>query len=318
MVKPLLLFLFLSLVMALPAAAQHAPARTVAVTFDDLPFTFRRGQYTATQPVAAQLADTIAAYDVPAIGFVNEGKLYVEEVLDTTRVALLRHWLGAGLDLGNHTFSHPDLHRIPLADFERDVVRGEAVTRRLLAEQGQALRFFRHPFLHTGRDLATKQALEAFLAERGVRVAPVTIDNSEWIFALAYDHAAKRGDAATLQRIATAYVAYMNEKFDYFERESEALFGRPIPHVLLLHANALNAHHFGALAAMMQRRGYTFVALGDALRDAAYASADTYTGPGGITWLHRWALTRGVAPSFFAGEPRTPAFVLAEAGMESE
>ena len=46
------------------------------------------------------------------------------------------------------------------------------------------------------------------------------------------------------------------------------------------------------------RRGYTFVPLEQALADSAYASADTYTGPAGITWLHRWALTRAsAAPS---------------------
>ena len=38
-------------------------------------------------------------------------------------------------------------------------------------------------------------------------------------------------------------------------------------------------------------------------------SADAYVGTGGITWLHRWALSRGMPKAFFAGEPETPAFV---------
>jgi hypothetical protein len=28
-----------------------------------------------------------------------------------------------------------------------------------------------------------------------------------------------------------------------------------------------------------------------------------------MTWLHRWAITRGVGKGFFAGEPDVPAFV---------
>ncbi|MCC6459327.1 MAG: polysaccharide deacetylase, partial [Saprospiraceae bacterium] len=40
-----------------------------------------------------------------------------------------------------------------------------------------------------------------------------------------------------------------------------------------------------------------------------------YTGNGGITWLHRWAITRKVDKSFFAGEPACPEFVMELAGM---
>src|SRR4030095_10023230 len=117
--------------------------------------------------------------------------------------------------------------------------------------------------------------------------------NGDWIFARAYASAARRGDAATQKRVADAYVPYMEAKFDYFERESRALFGREIPQVLLVHANGVNADRFGELAAMMRRRGYAFVTLEGALKDPAYRSPDTYTGAAGITWLHRWALTRG-------------------------
>jgi len=33
-------------------------------------------------------------------------------------------------------------------------------------------------------------------------------------------------------------------------------------------------------------------------------------GAGGITWIHRWALTRGVDASMYRGEPETPGYVL--------
>ena len=57
------------------------------------------------------------------------------------------------------------------------------------------------------------------------------------------------------------------------------------------------------------RRGYAFVRLEQALEDPAYASADTYTGPAGITWLHRWAMTQGKRGAIFAGEPTVPDWV---------
>ncbi len=222
------------------------------------------------------------------------------------------------MDLGNHTYSHFDLHRTPLDEFERDTTRGEEVTRSLLAERGKSLRYFRHPFLHTGRSLETKRAFDEFLAARGYTIAPVTHDNGEWIFAARTRRPGNRGDTAAQRRIVEAYVPYMDAKFDYFERESVALFSREIPQVLLIHANSLNADAFPQLSAMMKTRGYAFVTLGQALEDPAYRSPDTFTGAGGISWLHRWALTRGGKGLVLPDEPTVPKFVLELAGVDGE
>ncbi|MEE8524760.1 MAG: polysaccharide deacetylase, partial [Thermoanaerobaculia bacterium] len=155
----------------------------------------------------------------------------------------------------------------------------------------------------------------AFLTERGYRVAPVTVDNSEWIFARAYDEALDRGDKPLGQRLGDAYQVYMEAMVEYYEGQSLALFEREIPQVLLLHANALNAHHLAPLLKRLVARGYRFVDLDTALADPAYASPDRYIGPGGITWLHRWALTREVDRSIFSGEPATPEWVQEVAGI---
>ena len=101
----------------------------------------------------------------------------------------------------------------------------------------------------------------------------------------------------------------MESKVEFFERNSRDLFGREIPEVLLVHANMLNAERFGDLAAMFERRGYRFITLDRALEDEAYRSPDTFVGTGGITWIHRWALTRGMPRTFYAGEPDVPKFV---------
>ena len=302
------------------ASAPPPPSRSVAVTFDDLPGATASvvgDGLPALEAMTRRLLAAVREARVPAIGFVNEGKLAPGGRREEARVALLNLWLDAGFELGNHTYSHLDLNHTPLSDFENDVRRGEEVTRALLKDRGKSLRYFRHPFLHTGRDLPTKVGLEAFLKARGCRVAPVTHDNGEWIFARAYAAAIQRGDTAAASKIAESYVPYMDAKFDYFERQSQALFGREIPQVLLIHANSLNADTFAALAAMMKMRGYSFVPLDRALEDSAYLSPDTYTGAAGITWLHRWALTRGpglVLPE----EPQVPDWVMKEAGVDSE
>ncbi|HYO63213.1 MAG TPA: polysaccharide deacetylase family protein [Pyrinomonadaceae bacterium] len=292
-------------------------ARAVAVTIDDLPVV-AQGDLRRHQEITRKLLASLRAHRVPAVGFVNEGKLVENGVRQPARVALLRAWVEAGLELGNHTFSHHDLHTTPLEQFQRDVIRGEEVTRALLKERGKQLRYFRHPFLHTGADLETKRRFEEFLAARGYRIAPVTHDNSEWIFARAYDNAWRRGDRQLMARIGRDYVDYMERRFEYFEQQSVQLFGYEMKKTLLIHANALNADYFDELARMMRRRGYQFITLDEALTDKAYRSPDAYAGPGGITWVHRWAITAGKTSDFFRGEPRTPAYIMKEAGVERE
>ena len=281
--------------------------REVAVTFDDLPvvaYVVRTDD--ARERITDALLSAVRRHGVPAIGFVNEGALVSNGSINGRRVALLRRWIDAGLELGNHTYSHRGLHRSSLEAYLEDITRGDSVTTVLLRSVGRRPRYFRHPFLHSGRDLETRQTVERFLVDRGYPIAPVTIDNSDYIFASAYEHAVAHADTIGQLRTATAYVSYMEAVFAYYEQQSVALLGRELPQILLLHANLLNADHFDALAGMMARRGYTFVSLDSALADPAYRLNDSYTGPSGISWLHRWALTQGKRGSFFAGEPTVP------------
>lgn len=314
---PLGLTLALAVLAGSFARGQTAPKREAAITFDDLPGVVASDDATAElRALTEKLLAAITAAGIPAIGFVNEGKLGPPGAPDPDRVAILGKWVSAGLELGNHTRSHGDLHRIALEEFESDVAAGEDTTRALLKARGRPLRYFRHPFLHTGLTLETRRSLEDFLAGRGYRVAPVTIDNSEWIFARAYALARARDDRALAKKVAAAYVPYMEAKTAYFERQSARLFGREIRQILLLHANRLNADRFADLARRLRARGYAFITLDRALEDPAYRSPDTFTGRGGISWLHRWAFS-GMGP-VLPDEPAAPRFVLDAAGVAEE
>jgi peptidoglycan/xylan/chitin deacetylase (PgdA/CDA1 family) len=162
---------------------------------------------------------------------VNERKLFVagEGSADANRrTSLLQMWLDAGLELGNHTYSHLDLNTVPLERFQADVLRGEAVTRGLMAAAGRRLQYFRHPFLHVGATLETRRAFESFLASHSHTMAPVTMDNDEFVYAAAYANALRAGDATGAARIADDYLRYMVEVFSFFEEVSLELSGRPV------------------------------------------------------------------------------------------
>ena len=228
----------------------------------------------------------------PATGFVNASRGCGAPFGDL-RDPILEAWLDAGHDLGNHTWSHPDLVRIPLSTYLEDVGRGAAPVDSLLRLRGRGLVWFRHPYLHAGDTPAKKAGLAAHLEQQGWRVAPVTVDNQEWVYAYVYHRALERGDSALAGRVSAAYLDHVGEAFAYFESRSRDVVGREIPQVLLLHANRLNADHLDHLLARLRARGYRFVGLEEALGDPAYARADLYLGRGGPSWIERWAVGGG-------------------------
>jgi peptidoglycan-N-acetylglucosamine deacetylase len=292
---------------ALTCRAGNPPDRQIAVTIDDLPAgnAYNMSAADITQ-MTAKLVATLRQQKIPAVGFVNEKKLYRSGEVDE-RIKALEIWLDAGLELGNHTFSHTSLNKAGLRMFEDDVIQGESVTRLLMAQRKMTLRYFRHPYLDTGRDLQTRRDAEAFLVERGYRIAPVTLDAWDWMFGAIYEDAKKRGDTALQQEMVSSYLAYTNVVFAYYEELSKQIVGYEPKQVLLLHATWLEADHIGELADLIRKRGYRFITLEDALSDQAYSLPDTYVGEEGTSWLDHWAITLGKP---LQGFPTVPAPIM--------
>jgi len=275
-----------------PAFAQKLTQRTIAITIDDLPA--GASQFMTAGEIlemTTKLVATLHDQKVPAVGFVNEQKLYkIGEVDD--RIKALNLWSDDGLELGNHTFAHTSLNRVTLAAWEEEVIRGETVTRLLLAQHKMKLRYLRHPYLDTGRDIQTRREAEAFLSSRGYQIAPITMDPWDWMYAPVYEDARKRGDTALQQRLVSSYLDYAKVVFDYNEKLSRDLFGYEPSQIILLHANWLEADHIGELLDLLRKRGYQIVTLEVALSDGAYSSPDEYVG-NGTGWIDHWAVTRG-------------------------
>ena len=128
--------------LVLLAFGAHAaePDRRIAITIDDLPWQRMDKTPAADLPLRhAQLMAQLKQAGVPVVGFVNEGKLEADGQVQSARVAMLRDWLGAGYELGNHTHGHVDLHAVGLPAYRQDILDGERVLRPLLAERGLAM-----------------------------------------------------------------------------------------------------------------------------------------------------------------------------------
>jgi peptidoglycan/xylan/chitin deacetylase (PgdA/CDA1 family) len=268
--------------------------RQVAITIDDLPYATvgdrptdasdRRRADSVNRAIVAELARR----HVPATGFVNQAR--AEGLGDTTGERILKVWIDAGLDLGNHTYSHPDLNQLSVAQFEDEIVRGETAIRPLMEHAHKPLRFFRFPFNHTGDTKDKHDRIAAFLSRRGYRVATCTIENDDWVFNTAYVHA----DSTSAARVRTQYLAYTAAKIAYFASLSRHVLGYEPPQVMLLHANDLNAAVIDSVLTLFEREHFRFVSLDAAQADPAYQIPDTVITMDGPMWGYRWARARHI------------------------
>jgi peptidoglycan/xylan/chitin deacetylase (PgdA/CDA1 family) len=269
------------------AADAGAGTGKVALTFDDLPALSVVADQNYVNYLNVMLLRGLKRHRLPAIGFVNECEL--DEIDRTQQISNLEKWLDAGMDLGNHTYSHASPDEIGAQAYIQDIARGETVTRGLLARHGKPLAWFRHPYLETGSAEPVKREIDDWLAAHGYRVAPVTIDADDWEFAAPYDDAIAHRDEIRRRRVQRQYLEYTERTVAWYQDASNALFGRQIAFVMLLHATRLNADSIDDLAAILKRRKLRGVTLEEAIKDPVYRIRDPYVGHEGIAWIERWS-----------------------------
>ena len=284
--------------------------RRMAVTFDDLPYiNMSQGPYVARGRAATEkILKTLKKHKAPAVAFVNERMLEVADQREA-RIDLLRQWVNYGMILGNHTYSHPDFNRLTVEQFQEEITKGEVVTRQLMKSRQPYQLYFRHPMTHTGDTREKKEAIESFLAARGYKVTPHTIENSDFIFNVGYAQALQKGDEALAKRLRDEYLNYTIAATEFAEKISPQVFGREIPQLLLLHVNDITADSLDEMLRRLSERGYKFVTLDTVMADAAYQTKDTYVTNYGPTWLWRWTKSKGMDLDF-AGDPDPPKWVM--------
>ncbi len=273
---------------ALPATAM-AKGDQIALTFDDLPSLSLLQSQAYTDYSNTMILRGLKQHHLPAIGFVNEGKL--DDGVRARQIGNLDAWLKAGMDLGNHTYSHESPDTLSEAAYVADIAKGEIVTRPLMRSHGKTLTWFRFPYLETGPTAAEKDGISAWLKDHGYRIAPVTMENSDWMFAEPYDDAIARHQDDRAKRIRAEYLAYSDTAISWYLKAGRGLMGRPMAFVMLLHVTRLNADSMDDLAALLKRHKLKAVTLAQAMRDPAYTTPDPYVGPNGIEWLERWSMT---------------------------
>src|ERR1019366_417998 len=170
-----------------------------------------------------KLLRALVRHKIPITGFENQRK--VENLGQDSGSAILRAWVQNGLDLGNHTYGHPDFDDLSVEQFEDQITRGETTFAPLMNAAGRKPEFFRFPFNHTGDTKEKHDAVAAFLAQRGYRLSPPTLQKSDWIFNAAYVKMLKRHNHASVRRLRAEYLAFTNAQIDYFIGLNKQVWG---------------------------------------------------------------------------------------------
>ena len=254
--------------------------KQICITFDDLPVV-RVHDRIKRLMITDEILGVLEEYNVTAAGFVIGSEIEGDE-------DIIASWIEAGHTIGNHTWSHPDLNEIPPAFYIQDIVKGAEAIKDILDQAGQEARYFRYPYLHYGNNSSSKEAVADYLETQGYRVAHVTIDTEDYVYNLQFETIAEAGDSVEIVRLGNEYIDHIMERLAEAEKLANDL-GGPIRHILLLHANRLNAEFLPDLLAEIEFLGYKFVSLDKALADPVYSLPESYIGPMGLSYLERLA-----------------------------
>ena len=257
-------------------------AAEVALTFDDLPTHNTLPAGLTRTDVAKSIIATLREWNVPeAFGFINADKLEREP----EGMNVLKLWRAAGFPLGNHTFSHMNLHANSVDAFRQDIALNEPTPRSLMGSEDW--RWFRYPYLREGDTLEKRNAVIDYLQERKYKIAHTTIDFEDYAWNGPYARCTDKGDTEAIEWLKASYLEAAAEYISVSLRLSRLVYGRDVKHVMLLHIGGFKTVMLGPLLELLRERGFKFITLAQAHSDPAFESIPNLAAKWGDTLLVR-------------------------------
>src|SRR6185295_18376680 len=102
------------------------------------------------------------------------------------------------------------------------------------------------------------------------RAAPATILPEDFLFSAAWEWAERRGERGRAAAIEEPYLEHIGRCCAVGVEQALVVFGRPIAHIVVLHANALNAAMLDRVVDRMTASFGRPLTIDEALSDPAY------------------------------------------------
>jgi peptidoglycan/xylan/chitin deacetylase (PgdA/CDA1 family) len=244
-------------------------AQKLAITFDDLPQNGELPPGVTRVEIAKDTLAILKSRHVPPVyGFINAKKL--EGSADGAEA--LKLWASEE-PVGNHTYSHMDLHQNTPEAFEREIAENEPVLELLQPASSPQTdwHWLRYPFLREGDTLEKRNAVRDYLKAHGYKIAQVTIDWEDYLWNTAYARCASRNDSKSIAWLRSSYLQTASEYIDLDREMAKTLFGHEINYVLLLHLGSFSSTILPEALDLLKKKGFTLVTLEEAQSDPVYA-----------------------------------------------
>lgn len=207
----------------------------IALTFDDFPM--GKSLFLAKKERAQLFAEKLSELHIQAAFFCIGRQIAVEEDVECVKIVDAEHLLA------NHSFNHRHLSEMTLEEFEEELMKTEEV----LVGFNNFRRWFRFPYLdygdRKGSGGSDRKRCAAFLALRkaGYQHGYATINTFDWYVDGQLKKAAKEGKEIHWERLKEAYLSLLDEWMEIYNERWSKILHNNFVHVLLLHANDLNA-----------------------------------------------------------------------------
>ena len=242
-------------------------AKEIALTIDDLPFVGKIrgdvGKYRREHKRFMTILQTLQQYQVPATGFVTAGSI------EPGQWEWLTAFKQAGNIIGNHSYSHRSLSRLPADSYIDDVKKADEVLAPLLSSP----KYYRYPYLAEGAGTPKYNVVRDYLFSHNYVVAPVTVDSKDFGTNFRFLAIPWQQRKQHLESFRQRYLNFIWSQTIKAEKEAEKKGNRPINVILFIHMNTLNAYFIEDIIKLYQKHGYRFISLPEALQDPYYAKA---------------------------------------------
>jgi len=241
-----------------------------AMTVDDLPhwneYPYPPGH--SARSVADALIEGFSRHGVHGVyAFANSARF--ADAADHRRI--IDDWVAAGHYIGNHTHSHPILHLVDIDTYLADIEQADEQLAPWLA--GAPTRFFRYTWNIRGETEAKFEAARARLAALDYRPAECSAMFFEWDWDLAYVKCLARGDTAGIEFLRQSFLDFAPRQLAHDDAGMRRVFGREVPHILLLHNLSFVELVLDDLLAALAEAGVEYISLEQACGDEAYGAA---------------------------------------------
>lgn len=231
-------------------------AKEIAITFDDSPR--HASGYFDGPTRSAKLISELKKHKVKQVAFFS-----VSQRLNAEGLERLKRYSAAGHIIANHTHSHPDINKLTLDRYIKDVLLAD----NKLQPLGNFKKLFRFPYLREGDTLSKRDGMRKFLLQQGYTNAYITLNNYDWYIEVLFQKAIKKGRKVNLEKLRKFYVRTLMESIEYYDQMAITHLGRSPKHVLLLHEMDISALFIGDLVDELRNRGWSIITPTEAYTD---------------------------------------------------